>query len=1091
MKALVLSAGQGRRLLPLTADEPKCLLPVDGDACVLELQLRALARGGVDHATVVVGFGAERVRRLLDALSIPDLSVETIYNPFYAVSDNLATCWLARQRMDGDFLLLNGDTLFEDRLLRRVLEDDSAPISVAIDHKEVCDDDDMKVCVDETGRLLAISKTLDPRRVNGESIGLICFRGSGPKSFSEALERGMRRESGIDEWYLSAIDELAREMVVQTTSVRGLWWREIDSPDDLEEVRRSLPHAKAQAPAALDVVAGLSSESGVRETRVATTTALKLDRIVLSASVPAAEVSGPPVRIFLGTEHGQSRAERVFVWSIEQARDPRRRYEIFLMKDLPGFDRRRWLTGFTNYRFMIPHLTDGAGRAIYNDVDQIYLGDPAALFDTDMGEHGFLSINPYDTSVMLIDCTRMAGIWTPELARRRRRKAVEKQATSVPGLWGRLDETWNSRDTEYEAGRTRLLHYTTIHTQPWLPFPRRFVYQTNPLGYLWHDLEHSADRAGFHVFSAARPSASHTALLERLRETGPRPLATNDAESDALEAALSEAGARTVLEFGLGRLPADSAPSEQVRGRAVTRHDPAVAGLDQEPHGHFDAVVCRGGLESLADEDVAWVVDGLFRLARRLVHASIEPGDGERNAEEAARSVARDRFWWSRHFEAASIRHPGVHWKIVATRRRRGRATTAWLRERPARGGLPRVWVLCDDKPGHTQQSTGLAEALGWPYELKELSFQPLNRLSNRMLGASRLSLRGRSRARLAPPWPDLVIATGRRVVPVARWVAEQSRGHTRLVQIGRKGGNEPTHFDLVVSCAHFRQPAHARRLEVVAPTNSVTDEALRKAAERWQELFPRTGQPPIALLVGGTCATHRLDAESARRMGREVREFARSAGRSVVAVTSRRTEPEAARALEDGLGDACALFYHWRPGDANNPYQACLAMAGALVVTGDSESMLGEAAAAGRPLYIYPVPARRSFSRRIFTGWIADRAEARPRKRRKGTVRPQQGLEALCARLISRGWVHVPRKLERLHQGLVEAGVARMFGEPFAPASRGPLREVLRVADRVRELMGIAVSSAAEDLAERRAAGPEVADRRAGSPPRAPGERR
>jgi choline kinase/mitochondrial fission protein ELM1 len=1085
MKALVLSAGQGRRLLPLTADEPKCLLPVDGAASVLELQLRALARGGVDHATVVVGFGAERVRRVLDALSIPDLSVETLYNPFYAVSDNLATCWLARQRMDGDFLLLNGDTLFEDRLLRRVLEADPAPISVAIDHKEACDDDDMKVSVDATGRLLAISKTLDPQRVNGESIGLICFRGSGAKSFSEALERAMRRESGIDAWYLSAIDELAREMPVHTTSVDGLWWREIDSPRDLDEARRSLPRAGVEVAAALGAA---TPPSRAPEARLTTASALKLDRVVLSASVPAAEVSGPPVRIFLGTEHGQSRAERIFVWSIEKVRDPRRRYEIFLMKDLPGFDRRRWLTGFTNYRFMIPHLTDGVGRAIYNDVDQIYLSDPAALFDTDMGEHGFLSINPYDTSVMLIDCARMAGVWTPELARSRRRKAVEKQATSVPGAWGRLDAAWNSRDTEYEAGRTRLLHYTTIHTQPWLPFPRRFVYQPNPLGYLWHDLERSADRAGFHVFSAARPSASHAALLERLRETGPRPLAVCDAEADALEAELSEAGARTVLEFGLGRLAADAAPAEQVRGRAVTRHDPAVPGLDPEPHGHFDAVVCRGGLEALADEDVAWVVDGLFRLARRLVHVSLESGGGERG-EEAARSVPRDRFWWSRHFEAASLRHPGVHWKIVATRRRRGRATTAWLRERPARGGLPRVWVLCDDKPGHTQQSTGLAEALGWPYELKDLSFQPLNRLSNRMLGASRLSLRGRSRARLAPPWPDLVIATGRRVVPVARWVAEQSRGHTRLVEIGRKGGNEPTHFDLVVSCAHFRQPAHARRLEVVAPINSVTDEALRKAAERWRELCPDPERPPIALLVGGSCATHRLDAETARRMGREVAQFARAAGRSVVAVTSRRTGPEAAQALEEGLGDACALFYRWRPADANNPYLACLAMAGALVVTGDSESMLGEAAAAGRPLYIHPIPARRSFSRRVFTGWIADRAEARPRKRGKGTVRPQQGLEALCASAIAKGLVHVPRKLERLHQGLVDAGVARMFGEPFAPASRGPLREVLRVADRVRELMGIAVSSGAEDRAERRAAGAEVADRRAGSPPRAPGE--
>ena len=75
---------------------------------------------------------------------------------------------------------------------------------------------------------------------------------------------------------------------------------------------------------------------------------------------------------FLGTEPAQYRAERVFFWSIEQVRDPSRIYEIYLMKDLVGFDRRRWLTGFTNYRLAIPDFAGGFGRAIYNDVDQVY-----------------------------------------------------------------------------------------------------------------------------------------------------------------------------------------------------------------------------------------------------------------------------------------------------------------------------------------------------------------------------------------------------------------------------------------------------------------------------------------------------------------------------------------------------------------------------------------------------------------------------------------------------------------------------------------------------------------------------------------------
>ncbi len=248
MRAIVLSAGQGKRLLPLTEERPKCLLPVCGDATVLEVQLRALARCGVDHATVVIGFGAEHVERFLAETPVPGLTVETRFNPFYKQSDNLATCWLSRNEMHEDFVLLNGDTIFEDRVLRRLLGGPPAPITVTIDHKSSYDSDDMKVSVDEAGRLLAIGKTLKPEMVNGESIGMLCFRGSGPKLFRDALERTMRHPDALRAWYLSVVNELAQEVAVDTASVRGFWWREIDSPEDLEEAQRSY-RARTESPA--------------------------------------------------------------------------------------------------------------------------------------------------------------------------------------------------------------------------------------------------------------------------------------------------------------------------------------------------------------------------------------------------------------------------------------------------------------------------------------------------------------------------------------------------------------------------------------------------------------------------------------------------------------------------------------------------------------------------------------------------------------------------------------------------------------------------------------------------------------------------
>ncbi len=239
MKAIILSAGQGRRLLPLTEEQPKCLLPVDGDKPILEVQLRTLARGGVRRAVVMVGFGAEQVERFVRGRRADGMEVRTCFNPFYAVSDNLATCWLARPEMSEDFLVINGDTLFESAALGRVLSAPKVPVTVTIDSKIDYDADDMKVSLREDGRLRAIGKKLPPDEVDGESIGLLAFRGSGAQAFREALDQASRQPEALRAWYLAVIDRLASKVPVETVSIKGLWWAEIDSPDDLARVREA------------------------------------------------------------------------------------------------------------------------------------------------------------------------------------------------------------------------------------------------------------------------------------------------------------------------------------------------------------------------------------------------------------------------------------------------------------------------------------------------------------------------------------------------------------------------------------------------------------------------------------------------------------------------------------------------------------------------------------------------------------------------------------------------------------------------------------------------------------------------------------
>ena len=243
MKAIILSAGQGSRLLPFTECLPKCLLPIDGERPALEVQLRALAACGVTEARVAVGFYAEKVEAFLTANPVPNINVETIYNPFFDSSDNLVSAWLTRPEMQGDFLLMNGDTLFEPAVLQRLLSAPMAPVTLVINAKGEYDSDDMKVSMSADGRLRAVSKKLSTDVVDGESIGLMRFTGQGVEAFRSALDRNVRTGRGIKAFYLSVIDELTREVPVETISMTGLWWREMDSPEDLVNVRADLAKA--------------------------------------------------------------------------------------------------------------------------------------------------------------------------------------------------------------------------------------------------------------------------------------------------------------------------------------------------------------------------------------------------------------------------------------------------------------------------------------------------------------------------------------------------------------------------------------------------------------------------------------------------------------------------------------------------------------------------------------------------------------------------------------------------------------------------------------------------------------------------------
>jgi uncharacterized protein len=264
--------------------------------------------------------------------------------------------------------------------------------------------------------------------------------------------------------------------------------------------------------------------------------------------------------------------------------------------------------------------------------------------------------------------------------------------------------------------------------------------------------------------------------------------------------------------------------------------------------------------------------------------------------------------------------------------------------------------------------------------------------------------------------------------------------------------------FDLVATCSYVRYPPHERRIPLAAPLSQVTPARLAQAAAKFPALFEGHDSPRIVLLVGGSCAQYEIDDATARRLGDDVASLARSSGGSVVAVTSRRTPASAIAAIESSLraGDKPVGEVHrWSADRKENPYLAYLVGADALVVTGESESMLAEACATAKPVYIYPVRKKAPGLSQRIVDFVTSRAFSRPRKG-KGTFRPQQGTEYFCSRLIERGIVHPTRDLEAFHRGLVAAGHAKMFDGTLELMPHTALNEAEVVAARVRSLLGV-----------------------------------
>lgn len=348
----------------------------------------------------------------------------------------------------------------------------------------------------------------------------------------------------------------------------------------------------------------------------------------------------------------------------------------------------------------------------------------------------------------------------------------------------------------------------------------------------------------------------------------------------------------------------------------------------------------------------------------------------------------------------------------------------------------PGVWLLEPYRAGEQQQVLALAEALGWPFECKRLVHHRLRgAVTNLGRGTGRAGIDPQRSAPLTPPWPELLITAGMRNEPVARWVREQSGGRTRLVHIGRPWAN-PDRFDLVITTPQYRLPRRPNVLHNDLPLHRVHAERLAQAAARWAPQLAPLPAPRIAVIVGGNSGPYTLGARAARRLLAEAAALARAAGGSLLITTSPRTPAAALAELRRDCGVPVQL-YAWRANDPDNPYFGYLALADALVVTADSISMLAEAGATGKPLYLFDLGAGRH---RMRPG--------------AGTGVDDWRLGALLYRaLMCWGWQRLSRDITLVHRQLIAGGRAAWLGDPPPAGGARADADLERALARVRAL--------------------------------------
>ncbi len=240
-RLFILSAGKGTRLWPLTKDLPKSLVELSDGSCILERQIRtAIDSGVIDEISIITGYMHYKIEAFIKKYE-QHIKINTIYNPFYDVSNNLLSLWTAVYPMqERDFMITNGDNIYLSDVFKQVISSKEETIQITIDYKVEYDMDDMKVSF-EGERITRVHKDIAMEDIKAESVGLCVVQGDKSRAlFTDKLIELAKDKSYINRFWLEIFNSLidVNHHIIDYKIINEKDWQEIDFHPDIEIVKK-------------------------------------------------------------------------------------------------------------------------------------------------------------------------------------------------------------------------------------------------------------------------------------------------------------------------------------------------------------------------------------------------------------------------------------------------------------------------------------------------------------------------------------------------------------------------------------------------------------------------------------------------------------------------------------------------------------------------------------------------------------------------------------------------------------------------------------------------------------------------------------